>query len=179
VYYIVMTAEASSNLARYDGIRYSHRSQTATNALDIYFKSRQEGFGPEVKRRIILGAYVLSSDHRDAYYIRAQKVRRLIAEDFSKAFENVDAILSPTAPTTAFKFGEKMDDPLQMYLSDVCTVAISLAGLPGLVIPCGFSAAGLPIGFQLIGKAFHESELLAIAQQFEKAHDFSQHYPKI
>jgi aspartyl-tRNA(Asn)/glutamyl-tRNA(Gln) amidotransferase subunit A len=179
VYYIVMTAEASSNLARYDGIRYTHRSSAATNALDIYFKSRREGFGPEVKRRIILGTYVLSSDHRDAYYIRAQKVRRLIAEDFSKAFENVDAILSPTAPTTAFKFGEKTDDPLQMYLSDVCTVAISLAGLPGLVIPCGFSEAGLPVGLQLIGKAFQEGELLAIAQQFEQAHVFSQRYPKI
>jgi aspartyl-tRNA(Asn)/glutamyl-tRNA(Gln) amidotransferase subunit A len=179
VYYIIMTAEASSNLARYDGIRYTHRSAEATNAKDIYFKSRREGFGPEVKRRIILGTYVLSSDHRDAYYVRAQKVRTLIGQDFIRAFENVDIILSPTAPTTAFKFGEKTEDPLQMYLGDVCTVAISLAGLPALAVPCGFSKAGLPIGFQLIGNAFREHELLAIAHQFEKAHEFSQCFPRI
>ncbi|MDR3317765.1 MAG: Asp-tRNA(Asn)/Glu-tRNA(Gln) amidotransferase subunit GatA [Puniceicoccales bacterium] len=179
VYYIVMTAEASSNLARYDGIRYTHRSSEASNAMDVYFKSRQEGFGAEVKRRIMLGTYVLSSDHQDAYYVRAQKVRTRICEDFAKAFQDVDVILSPTAPTTAFKFGEKLNNPLQMYLSDVCTVAISLAGLPGLSIPCGFSQAGLPIGLQLIGKAFHEHELLSVAYQFEKAHDFAQRFPKL
>jgi aspartyl-tRNA(Asn)/glutamyl-tRNA(Gln) amidotransferase subunit A len=179
VYYVIMMAEASSNLARFDGIRYSHRSSKATNATDIFSKSREEGFGAEVKRRIILGTYVLSSDHRDAYYICAQKVRTRIREDFAKAFESVDVILSPTAPTTAFKLGEKMDDPLQMYLSDICTVSVNLAGLPALSIPCGFSEAGLPIGLQLIGKAFHESELLSIAYAFEKVHDFAQRFPKI
>ncbi|MDR1435169.1 MAG: Asp-tRNA(Asn)/Glu-tRNA(Gln) amidotransferase subunit GatA [Puniceicoccales bacterium] len=179
VYYIIMTAEASSNLARYDGIRYTHRSSEATNAIDIYFKSRKEGFGSEVKRRIMLGTYVLSSDHHDAYYVRAQKVRTRIGEDFKKAFENVDVILSPTAPTTAFKLGEKINDPLQMYMGDICTVAVSLAGLPALSIPCGFSKAGLPIGVQLIGKAFHEHELLSVAYSFEKAHDFIRRFPDL
>ncbi|MDR2807220.1 MAG: Asp-tRNA(Asn)/Glu-tRNA(Gln) amidotransferase subunit GatA [Puniceicoccales bacterium] len=179
VYYIVMTAEASSNLARYDGIRYTHRSAEVMNARDIYFKSRAEGFGSEVKRRIILGTYVLSSDHQDAYYVRAQKVRTLICRDFSQAFNEVDVILSPTAPTTAFKLGERLDDPLQMYLSDICTVSVNLAGLPALSIPCGFSEAGLPIGLQFIGKAFHEQELLSIAHIFEKEHDFNQRFPDI
>ncbi|MDR2812688.1 MAG: Asp-tRNA(Asn)/Glu-tRNA(Gln) amidotransferase subunit GatA [Puniceicoccales bacterium] len=179
VYYIIMTAEASSNLARFDGIRYSHRSSAATNATDIYSKSRAEGFGSEVKRRIILGTYVLSSDHLDAYYVRAQKVRTRICEDFAKAFETVDVILSPTSPTTAFKLGEKINDPLQMYLSDICTVSINLAGLPALSIPCGFSKAGLPIGLQFIGKAFHEAELLSIAYQFEKVYDFAKCFPVI
>ncbi|MDR1906889.1 MAG: Asp-tRNA(Asn)/Glu-tRNA(Gln) amidotransferase subunit GatA [Puniceicoccales bacterium] len=178
VYYVIMTAEASSNLARFDGIRYSHRSSKATNAMDIYSKSRAEGFGSETKRRIILGTYVLSSDHLDAYYVRAQKVRTRIREDFAKAFENVDVILSPTAPTTAFKLDEKINDPLQMYLSDVCTVAVNLAGIPALSVPCGFSKAGLPIGFQLIGRAFHEAELLSVAYPFEKTHDFNQRRPQ-
>jgi aspartyl-tRNA(Asn)/glutamyl-tRNA(Gln) amidotransferase subunit A len=177
VYYVVMMAEASSNLARFDGIRYSNRSSMATNATDIYFKSREEGFGAEVKRRIILGTYVLSSNHLDAYYVRAQKVRTRIREDFSKAFETVDVILSPTSPTMAFKLGEKINDPLLMYLSDIHTVSINLAGLPGLSLPCGFSKAGLPIGLQLIGKAFHEFELLSVAHQFERAHDFVQRFP--
>ncbi|MDR1591145.1 MAG: Asp-tRNA(Asn)/Glu-tRNA(Gln) amidotransferase subunit GatA [Puniceicoccales bacterium] len=178
-YYTIMTAEVSSNLARFDGIRYSRRSPKTTNALDIYFKSRTEGFGSEAKRRIILGTYVLSSDHLDAYYIRAQKVRTRIREDFARAFEAVDVILSPASPATAFKFGEKMDDPLQMYLEDIYTVAVNLAGLPGISIPCGFSKVGLPIGFQLIGRAFHESELLSVAHQFEIAHDFYRCFPNM
>ncbi|MDR2200857.1 MAG: Asp-tRNA(Asn)/Glu-tRNA(Gln) amidotransferase subunit GatA [Puniceicoccales bacterium] len=179
VYYVVMTAEASSNLARYDGIRYSHRSREATDAMDIYFKSRAEGFGSEVKRRIMLGTYVLSSDHHDAYYVRAQKVRTRIREDFMKAFREADVILAPTAPTTAFKFGEKLNDPLKMYMSDVCTVSTNLAGLPALSIPCGFSKAKMPIGLQFIGKDFHEHEILSIAYQFEKAHDFIHQFPPI
>ncbi|MDR0418286.1 MAG: Asp-tRNA(Asn)/Glu-tRNA(Gln) amidotransferase subunit GatA [Puniceicoccales bacterium] len=179
VYHVIMMAEASSNLARFDGIRYSHRSPKATNATDIYFKSRGESFGSEVKRRIILGTYVLSSNHLEAYYVRAQKVRTRICEDFAKAFETVDVILSPTTPTTAFKLGEKINDPLQMYLSDICTVSVNLSGLPALSIPCGFSKAGLPIGLQFIGKAFHESELMSIAYLFEKAHDFALRFPSI
>jgi aspartyl-tRNA(Asn)/glutamyl-tRNA(Gln) amidotransferase subunit A len=179
VYYVIMTAEASSNLARFDGIRYSSRSPAATNATDIYSRSRAEGLGAEAKRRIILGTYVLSSDHLDAYYVRAQKVRTRIREDFTKAFEAVDIILSPTAPTTAFKLGEKIDNPLQMYLGDIYTVSVNLAGLPALSICCGFSKAGLPIGVQFIGKAFCESELLSVAYPFEKAHDFSQRFPKL
>jgi aspartyl-tRNA(Asn)/glutamyl-tRNA(Gln) amidotransferase subunit A len=179
VYYVIMTAEASSNLARLDGIRYSRRSLAATNATDIYSQSRAEGLGPEVKRRIILGTYVLGSDHLDAYYVRAQKVRTRIREDFTKAFEAVDIILSPTTPTTAFKLGEKIDDPLQMYLGDIYTASVNLAGLPALSISCGFSKAGLPIGVQFIGKAFCESELLSVAHRFEKAHDFAQRFPKL
>jgi aspartyl-tRNA(Asn)/glutamyl-tRNA(Gln) amidotransferase subunit A len=176
---MVMIAKTSSNLARFDGIRYSHRSSEAINATDIYFKSRAEGFGWEVKRRIILGIYVLNSDHLDADYVRAQKVWTRICEDFTKVFENVDVILSPPVPTTAFKLGEKMNDPLQMYFSDICTISVHLAGLLARSIPCGFSKAGLPIGLQFIGKAFHESELLSIAYPFEKAHDFVQCFPSV
>jgi len=172
VYYIIATAEASSNLARYDGIRYTHRSAQAADAVDIYFKSRAEGFGPEVKRRIILGTYVLSSGYYDAYYLRAQKVRTLIRRDFENAFQTVDAILTPTAPTAAFKRGEKSDDPLAMYLSDIYTISVNLAGLPGMSIPCGFTQNNLPIGLQLIGKPFAEAELLAMGRLFETAHDY-------
>jgi len=172
VYYIIATAEASSNLARYDGIRYTHRSTQAEDAVDIYFKSRAEGFGPEVKRRIILGTYVLSSGYYDAYYLRAQKVRTLIRRDFENAFQQVDAILTPTAPTPAFKRGEKSDDPLAMYLSDIYTISVNLAGLPGMSIPCGFTKNNLPIGLQLIGKPFAEAELLSMGRLFETAHDY-------
>jgi aspartyl-tRNA(Asn)/glutamyl-tRNA(Gln) amidotransferase subunit A len=179
VYYVLMTAEASANLARFDGIRYTHRSAAATNATDIYSKSRGEGLGAEVKRRILLGTYVLTSDHHDAYYVRAQKVRTRIREDFARVFEKVDIILTPTAPTTAFKLGEKSNNPLQMYLSDICTVSVSLAGLPALSIPCGFSKANLPIGFQLIGKYFHEQEILSTAYVFEREHDFAHRFPEI
>lgn len=177
VYYIIATAECSSNLARYDGIRYGHRSSEAKDAIDIYFKSRAEGFGQEVKRRIILGTYVLSSGYYDAYYLRAQKVRTLVRQDFLYAYQEVDAILTPTAPTPAFKRGEKSADPLAMYLSDIYTIGVNLAGLPGVSIPCGFSKAGLPIGLQIIGQPFQESNLLAIAQSYEQAHDWHTRTP--
>jgi aspartyl-tRNA(Asn)/glutamyl-tRNA(Gln) amidotransferase subunit A len=178
VYYIIATAEASSNLARYDGVRYTHRSVRAADHVDLYFKSRAEGFGPEVKRRIILGTYVLSSGYYDAYYLRAQKVRTLIRGDFEAAFKDVDAVLTPTTPTAAFKHGEKADDPLAMYLSDVYTLSLNLAGLPGMSLPCGFTRAGLPIGMQLIGRPFAEADLLALAGLFESGHDFhTRHAP--
>lgn len=177
VYYVIATAEASSNLARYDGIRYTSRSSKAENAIDVYAKSRGEGFGEEVKRRCILGAYGLSSGYYDAYYLKAQKARTLIREDFNRAFEEVDAILTPTSPTPAFQFGEKSEDPISMYLSDVYTISTNLAGLPGISVPCGFSESGLPIGMQLIGKAFEESMLLSIAQDFDQAHEFGRRAP--
>jgi aspartyl-tRNA(Asn)/glutamyl-tRNA(Gln) amidotransferase subunit A len=177
VYYIIATAECSSNLGRYDGIRYGHRSKEATDAIDIYFKSRAEGFGPEVKRRIILGTYVLSSGYYDAYYLRAQKVRTLIRQDFLNAYREVDAILTPTSPTPAFKRGEKAANPLAMYLSDVYTIGVNLAGLPGVSIPCGFSKSGLPIGLQIIGQPFKEAEMLAVAQTYEQAHDWHTRHP--
>ena len=179
VYYIVATAEASSNLARFDGVRYTHRSEEAKDALTLFTKSRGEGFGDEVKRRIILGTYVLSSGYYDAYYLRAQKVRRLILSDFEKAFEQVDAILTPTSPTPAFKRGERSDDPLAMYLSDVYTISVNLAGLPAISVPSGFTESGLPIGLQVIGKAFGEAEMFAVANAFEKAHDYAQQTPKL
>ncbi len=179
VYYVIATAEASSNLARYDGIRYTSRSERAEDAVDVYAKSRGEGFGEEVKRRCILGAYALSSGYYDAYYLRAQKTRTLIRQDFEKAFEKVDAILTPTAPTPAFKFGEKSEDPISMYLSDVYTISTNLAGLPGLSVPCGFSQSGLPIGLQLIGKAFDEGNLLSIAHDFDREHQFGRQAPNL
>ena len=175
-YYIIATAEASSNLARYDGVRYTHRSPEATDIDSVYFKSREEGFGPEVKRRIILGTYVLSSGYYDAYYLRAQKVRTLIRQDFLNAYQEVDAILTPTTPTPAFKAGEKAD-PLAMYLSDIYTIGVNLAGLPGISIPAGFSEAGLPIGLQLIGQPYQEADLLAIAHAYDSTHDWAIHRP--
>jgi aspartyl-tRNA(Asn)/glutamyl-tRNA(Gln) amidotransferase subunit A len=179
-YYIIATAESSSNLARYDGIRYGHRSPAATDALDIYARSRAEGFGAEVKRRIILGTYVLSSGYYDAYYLRAQKVRTLIRRDFLTAFESVDAILTPTSPVAAFPRGAKAD-PLSMYLLDIYTIGVNLAGLPALSLPCGFTRdpSPLPIGLQLIGQPFRESDLLAIADAYESAHDWSRRRPAL
>lgn len=179
VYYIIATAEASSNLARYDGVRYTRRSPDMTDAIDIYYKSRAEGFGEEVKRRIILGSYVLSSGYYDAYYLRAQKVRTLIRRDFEAAFEKVDVIMTPTSPTTAFKIGEKTSDPLSMYLSDICTINVNLAGLPGISVPCGFSDAGLPVGLQMIGKAFDERNLLSFAASYEAAHEWASRRPTL
>jgi aspartyl-tRNA(Asn)/glutamyl-tRNA(Gln) amidotransferase subunit A len=179
VYYLIATAEASSNLARYDGIRYGHRSTDATGILDLYFKSRAEGFGPEVKRRIILGTHVLSSGYYDAYYLRAQKVRTLIRNDFLRAFQDVDALLAPVAPTAAFKTGEKSSDPLAMYLSDIYTISLNLAGLPGISVPCGFTHGGLPIGMQIIGQPFQEACLLAIARAYEQAHGWHRKHPKL
>ncbi len=179
VYYVIATAEASSNLARYDGIRYTERSQSAKNAVDVYAKSRGEGFGEEVKRRCILGAYALSSGYYDAYYLRAQKARTLIRRDFERAFEQVDAILTPTSPTPAFKFGEKSEDPISMYLSDVYTISTNLAGLPGISVPCGFSPEGLPIGAQFIGQAFEESKLLSIAHAFDREAQLGRKQPQL
>ncbi|MEC8220405.1 MAG: Asp-tRNA(Asn)/Glu-tRNA(Gln) amidotransferase subunit GatA [Verrucomicrobiota bacterium] len=179
VYYIVATAEASSNLARFDGVRYGHRSHEAKDALTLFTKSRGEGFGDEVKRRIILGTYVLCTGYYDAYYLRAQKVRRRILGDFEKAFEQVDAILTPTSPTPAFKRGERADDPLAMYLSDVYTISVNLAGLPAISIPSGFTENGLPIGLQVIGKAFGEADMFAIANAFEQGHDYYKAVPAL
>ncbi len=172
VYYIVATAEASANLARFDGVRYGHRARNATGLLDQYCRTREEGFGPEVKRRIILGTYVLSSGYYDAYYLRAQKVRTLIRDDFSRAFEKVDAIICPTSPEVAFKVGDRSDDPLKMYLADIFTIAANLAGICGISIPCGFAdieGKKLPIGLQLLGKPFEEAQLLQIADAYEQA----------
>jgi aspartyl-tRNA(Asn)/glutamyl-tRNA(Gln) amidotransferase subunit A len=177
-YYIIATAEASSNLARYDGIRYGHRSSSATDVIDLYFKSRAEGFGAEVKRRIILGTYVLSSGYYDAFYLRAQKVRTLIRQDFLNAYKDVDALLTPTSPIPAFKLGEK-SDPLAMYLCDIYTIGVNLAGLPAISVPCGFTQSGLPIGLQLIGQPFAEANLLAIANAYERAHEWHAMHPKL
>ncbi len=169
VYYVLAPSEASANLARFDGVRYGHRSARAENLLQQYEFSRDEGFGPEVKRRIMLGTYALSSGYYDAYYLKAQKVRTLIKRDFDQAFERVDLIATPTSPTAAFKAGEKADDPLQMYLSDVFTISCNLAGLPGLSLPCGFTSKNLPIGLQLMGKPFDEETVLAAAAAYEGA----------
>ncbi len=166
-YYILATAEASSNLARYDGARYGYRSPDAATLENMYVKSRSEGFGSEVKRRIMLGTYVLSSGYYDAYYRKAQQVRRLIQNDFTEAFRNVDCILTPISPTTAFKIGEKMDDPLQMYLNDIYTVSANLAGIPGISVPAGFDTNGLPIGVQLLGKHFDEATILKVGDFLE------------
>ncbi|MGH7957070.1 MAG: Asp-tRNA(Asn)/Glu-tRNA(Gln) amidotransferase subunit GatA [Opitutaceae bacterium] len=177
-YYIIATAEASSNLARYDGIRYGHRSTRAKDVVDLYFQSRAEGFGAEVKRRIILGTYVLSSGYYDAYYLRAQKVRTLIRQDFLQAYKDVDALITPTSPIPAFKIGEK-SDPLAMYLCDIYTIGVNLAGLPGISVPCGFTRSNLPIGLQLIGQPFQEANLLAIAQAYERGHEWNARRPEL
>ncbi|HEY5614453.1 MAG TPA: Asp-tRNA(Asn)/Glu-tRNA(Gln) amidotransferase subunit GatA [Bacteroidota bacterium] len=168
-YYILATAEASSNLARYDGARYGYRAEGARDLAEMYTKSRSEGFGAEVKRRIMLGTYVLSSGYYDAYYRKGQKVRRLIQQDFLNAFKKVDCLITPTSPTTAFKAGEKADDPLQMYLSDVYTTSANLAGIPGISIPCGADKQGLPIGLQILGKHFDEATMLRAADFLETA----------
>jgi len=175
-YYIIACAEASSNLGRFDGIRYGYRSPKFNNLRDIYINSRSEGFGDEVKRRIILGTYVLSSGYYDAYYKKAQQVRTLVKSRFDEIFENHDIILTPTAPTTAFKIGEKSDNPLEMYLSDICTVSVNIAGLPGLSMPCGVDSKGLPVGMQLIGKRFDEETILNAAYTYEQATKFRETY---
>ena len=175
VYYILATAEASANLARFDGVRYGHRAENPKDLLDHYGRTREEGFGPEVKRRIILGTYVLSSGYYDAYYLRAQKVRELIRQDFAKAFEKVDVLISPTSPVPAFKLGERMDDPLQMYLADIFTSPANLAGICGISVPCGFAETDghrLPVGLQLLGKAFDEGRILQIAHAYEQSTDW-------
>ena len=166
-YYVIATAEASANLARYDGVRYGYRSPNTRTVADMYRKTRDEGFGSEVKRRIMLGTYVLSSGYYDAYYLKAQKVRTLLARDFQTAFANVDAIVTPTAPTPAFKLGEKADDPLSMYLADIYTVTADLAGIPGISVPCGQTRSGLPIGLQILGRHFDEGTILRVAHVVE------------
>jgi aspartyl-tRNA(Asn)/glutamyl-tRNA(Gln) amidotransferase subunit A len=171
-YYLVATAEASSNLARYDGVHYGHRTAVRGNLIDLYQRSRGEGFGAEVKRRIMLGTYALSSGYKDAFYLRALKVRRLIRDDFDKAFAHCDVVLGPTTPTAAFKVGEKSDDPLAMYLSDIYTISCNLAGLAGVSIPCGFTRGGLPIGLQLLAAPFEEDKLLRVARMYEGATDW-------
>ena len=175
-YYIIACAEASSNLGRFDGIRYTYRTSEFNNLKELYKKSRSEGFGNEVKRRIILGTYVLSSGYYDAYYKKAQKVRTLVSNKFSEAFEKYDCLLTPTSPTVAFNIGEKSNNPLEMYLADICTVSINIAGVPAISIPCGVDSTGMPIGMQLIGKKFDEETILNIAYAFEQELKFREKY---
>jgi aspartyl-tRNA(Asn)/glutamyl-tRNA(Gln) amidotransferase subunit A len=178
VYYVIAPAEASSNLSRFDGVRYGYRAKDYADLNDMYARTRDEGFGAEVKRRILVGTYVLSHGYYDAYYLQAQKVRRLIAREFAAAFERCDLILGPTSPTTAFELGAKADDPVQMYLNDIFTIPAPLAGLPGLSIPCGFDAKGLPVGLQLMGKHFSEAALLGAAHRYQQATDWHLRVPK-
>jgi len=182
VYYFLATAEASANLARFDGVRYGHRADKPRDLLDHYGRTREEGFGPEVKRRIILGTYVLSSGYYDAYYLRAQKVRELIRKDFADTFAKVDAIVSPTSPVPAFKLGERTADPLQMYLADIFTNTGNLAGICGISVPCGFAkidSVQLPIGLQLMGKALDEARLFQIAHAYEQSTDWHKAKPQL
>jgi len=179
VYYIIATAEASSNLARYDGIKYGYRKDENKGLIEIYKASRSEGFGDEVKRRIMLGTYVLSAGYYDAYYRKAMQVRTLIRRDFEKAFEKVDAIVTPTSPTTAFKLGEKTDDPLQMYLSDIFTVPVNLAGLPGMNVPCGFDEKNLPVGLQILAPPMAEETIFHVAGAYENATEWTDREPEI
>ena len=184
VYYIIATAEASSNLARFDGVQYGFRASTKSDKeslklISMYKQTRGQGFGAEAKRRIILGTYVLSSGYYDAYYLRALKVRTLIKEDFDKVFKEFDLILTPTSPTPAFKIGEKMDNPLSMYLSDIYTISVNLAGLPAISLPCGFTKNGLPIGMQIIGKPFGEEEIYRLAFQYEQQTPWHKEKPKL
>jgi aspartyl-tRNA(Asn)/glutamyl-tRNA(Gln) amidotransferase subunit A len=178
-YYIIAPAEASSNLARYDGVKYGHRAEDPADLMEMYCRTRAEGFGEEVKRRIMLGTYALSAGYYEAYYRKAQQVRTLIRADFDEAFERVDLIATPVAPTAAFGLGEKLGDPLQMYLSDIFTISVNLAGVPGLSIPCGFSSSGLPIGLQLIGRHFDEATLFRAAYTFEQRTDHHKKKPEL
>ncbi|KAA3653115.1 MAG: Asp-tRNA(Asn)/Glu-tRNA(Gln) amidotransferase subunit GatA [Proteobacteria bacterium] len=178
-YYVIAPAEASSNLSRFDGVRYGHRAAEYTDLADMYGKSRAEGFGAEVKRRILVGTYVLSHGYYDAYYLQAQKLRRLIAEDFGRAFTQCDVIAGPTSPTVAWPIGEKSNDPVQMYLQDIYTIAVNLAGLPGLSMPCGTGAGDLPVGLQLIGNYFDEARLLNVAHGFQQVTDWHRRTPAV
>ena len=178
VYYVLAPAEASSNLSRFDGVRYGYRAPEYGNLDDMYCKTRAQGFGAEVKRRILIGAYVLSHGYYDAYYLQAQKIRRLIADDFGEAFKTCDVILGPTAPGTAFKLGEKSDDPVEMYLNDLYTIPANLAGLPGMSMPCGFDSKGLPIGLQLVGNYFSEAKMLNVAHQYQRVTDWHARAPE-
>jgi len=178
VYYVLAPAEASSNLSRFDGVRYGYRAPEYTDLNDMYSKTRAQGFGAEVKRRILIGAYVLSHGYYDAYYLQAQKIRRLIADDFAEAFKVCDVILGPTAPGTAFRLGEKSDDPVEMYLNDLYTIPANLAGLPGMSLPCGFDGKGLPIGLQLVGNYFSEAKMLNVAHQYQRVTDWHARRPE-
>jgi aspartyl-tRNA(Asn)/glutamyl-tRNA(Gln) amidotransferase subunit A len=177
-YYLLSSSEASSNLARFDGVRYGVRADNAENLIEMYKESRSQGFGPEVKRRIMLGTYALSSGYYDAYYKKAQQVRTLIIQDFNDVFAHYDVILHPTTPTTAFKIGQNVDDPVKMYLEDICTVPVNLAGLPAISVPCGFAQNGMPIGMQIVGKAFDESTVLRVAHAYEQTAGFYQRKPE-
>ncbi|MDD2553296.1 MAG: Asp-tRNA(Asn)/Glu-tRNA(Gln) amidotransferase subunit GatA [Desulfotomaculaceae bacterium] len=177
-YYLIAQAEASSNLARYDGVRYGIRAKGSEDVIDMFMKTRSQGFGHEVKRRIMLGTYALSTGYYDAHYLKALKVRTLIKEDFDRAFKKYDLLLSPVSPTTAFRIGEKIDNPLQMYLSDICTISVNLAGIPGLSIPCGF-AGGLPVGLQLMGRHFDEGTMFRAAYTFEQNTDYHKQFPEL
>jgi aspartyl-tRNA(Asn)/glutamyl-tRNA(Gln) amidotransferase subunit A len=179
VYYVIAPCEASSNLARYDGVRYGIRDAESAGLMEMYKHTRTHGFGAEVQRRIIIGTYCLSAGYYDAYYGKASQVRTLIRNDFERAFEACDVILAPVAPTPAFKIGENVEDPLKMYLSDIFTLSANLAGIPGMSVPCGFSKEGLPIGLQLLGKHFNEGSLLKVAFNFEQATDFHKQKPKL
>jgi len=179
VYYLLAPSEASANLARYDGIRYGHRSNKGKSLIQTYENSRSEGFGPEVKRRIMLGTYALSSGYYDAYYAKAQKVRTLIRKDFEQAFQKVDVLLTPTAPTPPFKFGEKVKDPLLMYLSDIFTISCNMGGVPGISIPCGFDSKKLPIGFQILGRPYDESTLLRMAYHYQQKTSWHKQIPPV
>jgi aspartyl-tRNA(Asn)/glutamyl-tRNA(Gln) amidotransferase subunit A len=178
VYYLIAPAEASSNLARFDGVRYGHRAAQYQNLQEMYMKTRAEGFGWEVKRRILVGTYILSHGYYDAYYLQAQKIRRMIADDFQQAFQQCDVLMGPVTPTTAWKLGEKTTDPLQMYLADIYTLSTSLAGLPGMSFPCGFGKNGLPVGLQMIGNHFDEARMLQIADAFQQVTDWHQRQPE-
>jgi aspartyl-tRNA(Asn)/glutamyl-tRNA(Gln) amidotransferase subunit A len=178
VYYVISPAEASSNLARFDGVRYGHRAGKFDDLMDMYKKTRAEGFGAEVKRRILVGTYVLSHGYYDAYYLKAQQVRRLIADDFHRAYGSCDVIVCPTSPTTAFCLGDKTDDPVKMYLNDIFTIASNLTGTPAISIPCGFDARGLPIGMQIQGAAFSEARILEVAHRYQQASDWHRRIPK-
>jgi aspartyl-tRNA(Asn)/glutamyl-tRNA(Gln) amidotransferase subunit A len=178
-YYIIAPSEASANLARYDGVKYGLRSPDADNLLSMYTRTRSQGFGAEVKRRIMIGTYALSAGYYDAYYLKAQKVRTLIKQDFEKAFETLDVLVCPTAPSTAFKAGEKTTDPLSMYLNDLMTIPVNLAGLPGISLPCGVDSKGLPIGLQIIGKVLGEEQLFQVAYAYEQSTNWHLQKPKI
>jgi len=178
-YYIIAPSEASANLARYDGVKYGARIPEAENLMEMYTRTRAEGFGAEVKRRIMIGTYTLSAGYYDAYYLKAQKVRTLIKQDFEAAFKQVDALVCPTAPTTAFKAGDKSADPLSMYLVDLMTIPVNLAGLPGMSVPCGFDSSGMPIGLQIIGGVLREDNVLQVGYAYEQATDWHTRSPKL
>jgi aspartyl-tRNA(Asn)/glutamyl-tRNA(Gln) amidotransferase subunit A len=178
-YYVIAPSEASANLARYDGVKYGNRTESAENLMEMYTRTRSEGFGAEVKRRIMIGTYTLSAGYYDAYYLQAQKVRTLIKQDFEAAFQQVDVLVSPTAPSTAFKAGDKAADPLSMYLVDLMTIPVNLAGLPGISVPCGFDENGLPIGLQIIGNVLREDQILQTAYAYEQATEWHTRSPEL